>query len=215
MPRGRPQIPRTKEEALEARREQIRKNVQAFRQRKRSVSGVEDGNEEKSEGHTFVSEDQGKANGHVRLEEGHPGGAEHVFGSVQESGSHLSAENSQRLYSKPSSYPGKHVHCQRLNRSLLIPLPPEINPAHLSLDQLASAATIAFYPTNVPSLVGLHWTQTIPLLKNIHPTLDHSILAPLSHANQSCAPATLAATPQPLLLLQGIAGAASCDCATE
>lgn len=94
MPRGRPPIPRTKEEALEVRREQIRKNVQAFRQRKRGLSGVEDENEEKSEGYTFVSEDQGKANGHDRPEGSHPGGAEHVFGSVQEGGSQLLAENS-------------------------------------------------------------------------------------------------------------------------
>ena len=188
MPRGRPPIPRTKEEALEARREQIRKNVKAFRQRKRGVSGVEDGNEGKSEGNTYVSEDQGKTNDHDRPEGGHSGGAEHVFGSVQEGGSQLSAENSQRLYSKPSSYLGKHVHRQHLNRSLFIPLPPEINPAHLSLDQLASAATIAFSPTNVPSLVGPHWTQTIPHLTNIHPTLDHSILAlclmQISHVHQ-------------------------------
>lgn len=46
MPRGRPPILRTKEEALNARREQVRKNVQAFRRRKFELciaNGGEDG----------------------------------------------------------------------------------------------------------------------------------------------------------------------------
>ncbi|KAL2051034.1 hypothetical protein ABVK25_008628 [Lepraria finkii] len=177
MPRGRPPIPRTKEEALEARREQIRKNVRAFRQRKRGVSGVEDGNEEKSEGYTFVSEDQGKANGHDRPEGSHPGGAEHVFGSVQEGGSQLLAENSQKLYSKPSSYPNKHVHRQHLNRSLFILLPPEIKPAHL----LPRPTRLSGYDRLLPYQCTLTCWPTLDAnnasLENIHPTRDHSILA--------------------------------------
>lgn len=41
MPRGRKPIPRTKEEALQVRREQVRKNVQAYRERKKSRERLE------------------------------------------------------------------------------------------------------------------------------------------------------------------------------
>jgi hypothetical protein len=70
---------------------------------------------------------------------------------------------------------------QHLDGRLSTTLPPEINPTYLSLDQLASAVTTAFSATIVPSFVDPRWTQVIPRLANIHPTLDNSILA-LSHA---------------------------------
>ena len=171
MPRGRPPLPRTKEEALEARREQVRKNVQAFRQRKQEQNQSDGRKDKKSEGHAFVVQDLGKANGAL------PKGLEHKRSDVQGADDQLSAGHLPELYSKRSLRSTEHVDDQNFNLSLSIALPREINPAHLSIDQLASTATLAFSPTQTPALVGPHWTQTIPRLTDIHPSLDHSIVA--------------------------------------
>ena len=67
MPRGRPPIPRSKEEALNIRRSQIRKNVQAFRKRQKEeiIEGCPPSRYEE-EGITFVLEDAAQWKGQVR-----------------------------------------------------------------------------------------------------------------------------------------------------
>ena len=68
MPRGRPPFQRTKEDAKMARKAQVRRNVQAYRQRKHSNGRSEDSHPPPKESFTFVLEQWGQSDPPVRLD---------------------------------------------------------------------------------------------------------------------------------------------------
>lgn len=154
MPRGRPPLPLTKEEALNARRDQVRKNVQAFRQRK---SKQQDSNENSA----------GKPEELTLLLDNTP--------HCPDKHRSLDAKTSQHQYNKP---------WRDIDRMSGLPdyylpflLPQEINAAQMSLQQFAANAPKAFMPSGSSSEIGPHWSQVMPLSVGTNPILDLSIQA--------------------------------------
>ena len=172
MPRGRPPLSHTKEEALAARREQVRKNVQAFRRRKQQHTGPVYRYTVKSRSYTFVQENPDRANGH--------GWVDKAFNDQPE----LGLEVVQQLGETPSlPYRPRSVRSQSQSSrtgnsdyetSLSAALPLEINVANLSLQQLVAAATVSYQHSGA---IGPPWTQTPLYLINLDPTLDLSLQA--------------------------------------
>lgn len=190
MPRGRPPIRRTKEEALTARRDQIRKNVQAFRQRKQSQRGPEEsrsGAEEKNL--TFVLEDLGQFNGQDR-------GEKDVSGKKElrcETERYSNDRALSNLIEKTCEEPFSGSPSSDIKGSDCLVLPLEINAAQSSRQQLASNAMSAFLPkphdtSAQPLSTGPHWCQIIPDCVNRNAILDFAIqalcLIQVSHVSQ-------------------------------
>ena len=175
MPRGRPPLHHTKEEALAARREQVRKNVQAFRRRKQQHTEPVDRCTVKSGSYTFVQEKVNGANGHD--------GAEKAFEDQPELGKEVVQQASEAI-SLPYRPRSVCSQTQSLKKgqsyyetSLSVPLPPEIHAANLSLTQLVAAATISFTPRQPSGTIGRHWTETLSVIANINSTLDLTLQA--------------------------------------
>lgn len=175
MPRGRPPLHHTKEEALAARREQVRKNVQAFRRRKQEHTEPVDRCTVKSGTYTFVQENFNGASGH--------GGAEKAFKDepllgvevVQQASEAISLPYRPRsVCSQARSSKEGHLDYET---SLSVPLPLEIHAANLSLKQLVAAATISFTPRQPSGTIGRHWTETLSVIANINSTLDLTLQA--------------------------------------
>ena len=165
MPRGRPSLGRTKEEALAARREQIRKNVQAFRQRKQAHHELDDGSTVKDQGYTFVVENSKRDDDR---------GSKEL--SVRDSGQNPDPIDSVafQLISQMAAIQNNWSGDQSC---LSLALPLELKATKLSLQQLVAGAAHTFCPSKPAGGVGPHWTQTLPLLANLHSTLDLSIQA--------------------------------------
>ena len=175
MPRGRPPLHHTKEEALAARREQVRKNVQAFRRRKQQHTEPVDRCTVKSGIYTFVQEIINGANGHD--------GAEKAFEDQPELGKEVVQQASEAI-SLPYRPRSVCSQTQSLKKgqsdyetSLSVPLPLEIHAANLSLKQLVAAATISFTPRQPSGTIGRHWTETLSVIANINSTLDLTLQA--------------------------------------
>ena len=175
MPRGRPALHHTKEEALAARREQVRKNVQAFRRRKQQHTEPVDRCTVKSGVYTFVQEKSNGANGHD--------GTEKAFEDQPELGKEVVQQASEAI-SLPYRPRSVCSQTQSLNKgqpdydtSLSVPVPLEIHAANLSLKQLVAAATISFTPRQPSGTIGRHWTETLSVIANINSTLDLTLQA--------------------------------------
>ena len=175
MPRGRPPLHHTKEEALAARREQVRKNVQAFRRRKQQQTEPVGRCTVKSGVYTFVQENINGANGHDGAEKAFEDQPELGKEVVQQAGEAISlpfrprsvCSQTQSLEKSQSDY----------ETSLSVPLPLEIHAANLSLKQLVAAATISFTPRQPSGTIGRHWTETLSVIANINSTLDLTLQA--------------------------------------
>ena len=175
MPRGRPRLHHTKEEALAARREQVRKNVQAFRRRKQQHIEPVERCTVKRKSYTFVQEKISETNGY--------GGAEKAFEDQPEQGIEVVQQASEAL-----SLPYRpHSVCSQIQlskkgyldyeTSLPGALPLEIHAANLSFKQLVAAATIPFTPRQPSGTTGRHWTETLSVIANINSTLDLTLQA--------------------------------------
>ena len=174
MPPGRPPIARTKEEALTVRREQIRKNVQAFRKRKRAQMGS-DGNclVAKEEGDNFVLEELAHS-GNQALSLTPSGKKTSNSVDTKQPEYHLNSstpcpETAQKPFSKPN------LPIMTTNIDDLTSLPPSVNTGPATLQQLASTVACTFSLDNAPT--AAHWSQMVPFLVNRNRTLDLSIQA--------------------------------------
>ena len=157
MPRGRPPKNRTKEEAVSARREQVRKNVQAFRERKRlQQRSVEDDAPKTLEEDRVIDK------------------AEHVSVAKEDEAIDGSDHTSD-------------AEINNVENSVIIPdvrqslatwtrLSPEISHPRLSRQQFVSNCVVAFKPDSNLN-TGPHWTETLPEIVNQDSTLDFSIQA--------------------------------------
>lgn len=164
MPRGRPPKNRTREEAVNARREQVRKNVQAFRERKRlqqqhkevagpaESEGISKGDDQarsKDKCNDSIFEDQ------QDVVEGHDGNA--VSGKADLK-SDLNLLNNNRSLAPWSG------------------MPPGIRYPQLSRQQFVSNCVAAFKPESKLN-TGPHWTETLPEIVNKDSILDFAIQA--------------------------------------
>ena len=156
MPRGRPPIPRTKEQALTVRRQQTRKNVQAFRKRRKaSKSPQECSLEVEGNAFTFVLEELGRND----------------------------VENPCRMSPSPTLCPNKaRPKHQTLGAESKLGcsdlLPPCIDYGPASLQQLASNVAWSLFPVSTDQpLPVVHWSQVFPTLVNRNSTLDCAIQA--------------------------------------
>lgn len=157
MPRGRPPKNRTKEEAVSARREQVRKNVQAFRERKRlQQRSVED------DAARNIEEDR------VVDEVGSPSGEK----------DDQVTDGSDRTSDAEINDVDDSVIIPNFRRSLATwtHLSPEISHPQLSRQQFVSNCVVAFKPDSNLN-TGPHWTETLPEIVNQDSTLDFSIQA--------------------------------------
>ena len=194
MPRGRPPLQRTKEDAKIARKAQVRRNVQAYRQRKHSNGSSEDSHPPPKEPFTFVLEQWGQSDPPVRLdahldtlpalplkqhcdyaEDGHGGRFVH----------HSAKSDAHSKVTQDSTMFGGFKY--------LVEIPPEINAAQVFRQQFTSNAANTFLLARknrdtLSSETGPHWAQIIPNLVNRNDVLDYSIqalcLMQISHVKQ-------------------------------
>ena len=155
MPRGRPPISRTKEEALTVRREQIRKNVQAFRRRKQAQDESDKGRGDDEEGgYTFVPEELEPPRWQRPPQQ--------------------EAVRTLNIRQRGNEPPPTGVRQEPVQTPLL-PLAPLIDNGPASLQQFTSNVAYTFPPGN--AVTGAHWSQVVPRLVNRDRTLDLSIQA--------------------------------------
>lgn len=167
MPRGRPPLPRTKEEALNTRREQVRKNVQAFRQKKKWQRDLNA--DTRGEGLTLVSENVRHWTDECRTL------APKALPEL-----HLDDKKDTIIIEKrPNGRSWGQEAASNDIKGIQFPfvLPQQINAARMSLQQLASNASSAFVPSGSSTEIGPHWSQMFPALVNTNPILDLSIQA--------------------------------------
>ena len=141
MPRGRPPIQRTKEEARVARRAQVRRNVQAYRQRKNY--GARSGNPHlpPPEPFTFVQEHSGESASTKPLNKDLDDPPEQHCDFVD----HDQARHLLGPFDKVKKHPTSSRDPVTIESfEYLFDLPPEINAAQVSRQQLTANAATAF-----------------------------------------------------------------------
>ena len=190
MPRGRPPIQRTKEEAKIARRAQVRRNVQAYRQRKNF--GARSGNAHlpPQEPFTFVREQWGESASTSPLDKDLDDPPEQHCDLVERD----QARHLLGPFGKVRKHPTtSHDPVTIQSFEYLFDIPPEINASQVSRQQLTANAATAFLSAqeknNTVSLeTGPHWSDLIPDLVNRNDVLDSSIqalcLMQISHVKQ-------------------------------
>ena len=171
MARGRPRKNRTAEEAVVERREQVRKNVQAFRERKRlhkEQGNAEEGNESaEARGRSEVSITVGEPLDMVLPSDGEY--SESIDAASARSVPTPSQQVSTGFVSSPDD-------AQAI--ALWIQLPAQISHAQLSRQQFVSNCLSAFRLESCPTSAGKtgpHWCETLPGIVNKDNTLDLSI----------------------------------------
>lgn len=190
MPRGRPPIQRSKDEAKTIRRDQVRRNVQAYRIRKHFSSPSEEVQAPPKDSVTFILEPGGQHDSPRLMSAG--------LDATPEQQCDLKKRGHGRrlvIHSGEEGAPAKIN--QDLNTSespdYVVKMPSEINAAQVSRQQFTSNAAIAFLPTQqnrcAESLgTGPHWSQLIPDLVNKNDVLDSAIqalcLMQISHIKQ-------------------------------
>lgn len=179
MPRGRPPIQRTKEEAKIARRAQVRRNVQAHRLRKHSSGRTEKSEITSKEPFKFVFEQWVQHDSPRLLNTDVDALPEQQEDLVKVDRDPQTVDPFGKI--KPSS---EMNQSSRMYGSFqcLVEIPPEINPAQVSRQQLTSNAATAFlFAQQNPDIASLetgpHWVQMIPELVNRNDVLDCSIQA--------------------------------------
>ena len=188
MARGRKPIQRTKEEAQKARREQVRRNVQAFRQRKNAPKIESESYSDKEKQWTFVED--GLASDVRNLQLVEKGNLSVSDLSLESKSSYLSADlDDQMTRSLPWCSSGPHdtrthsVRSRRLkNAKNCERLPPEINSAKVSRQQLVSNSAEIFLPGSgliSPQFdqIGPHWIHLLPVMVNKCSVMDTAVQA--------------------------------------
>ena len=179
MPLGRPPIQRTKEEAKIARRAQVRRNVQAYRQRKHSSSRSERCQTPSKQPLTFLFEQWGQGDS-SRLLDTDPDSPH------QQQYDLMKHNHGRRIVGHSGDFKASSNRDQELTISGAfndyVDIPPEINAAHVSRQQITSYDATAFLPAHqngdaVSLATGPRWTQLIPELINKNDVLDSSIQA--------------------------------------
>lgn len=179
MPRGRPPIQRTNEEAKLARRAQVRRNVQAYRQRKHSSGRSDESPIASKKPYTFVLEQRGRHKPSHLLDTDLDPPPEQQYDLMKNDRGRRLVGCSGKV--KASSKIDQDSTMFRSFKSL-VELPPEINAAQVSRQQFTSNAATTFLPVQqgrdpVALETGPHWAQLIPDLVNINHVLDSSIQA--------------------------------------
>ena len=187
MARGRKPIQRTKEEAQNARREQVRRNVQAFRRRNNApkVGSVSDSDRGK---HWTFTEDSlpptARNTQHEKNSEKAPrpgrGQGKHIsLIDVDSQPSPLAPLCPNELYAADSE---RILSFGPREAELSKPLPPEIDSAIVSRQQFVANSVQIFLPDYVKQsarsdATGPHWVYTLPTLVNADDILDSSVQA--------------------------------------
>ena len=190
MPRGRPPIQRSKEEARVARRAQVRRNVQAYRQRKNS--GARGGNPHlpPQEPFIFVWEQWAKSSSTSPLDKDLDDPPDRHCDFVKHTQARHSPAPSRKVKKNPTT---SRDPVTMVSFEYLFGLPPEINAAQVSRQQLTANAATAFLSAQekmktVSREIGPHWSDLIPDLVNRNDVLDSSIqalcLMQISHIKQ-------------------------------
>ncbi len=183
MPRGRPPLPRTKEEALTARREQIRRNVQAFRARKQAWKASDEVHTYKNkDSYTFVPEEVGQFGSGDRSQR------LPVEREVLQPGT-TQCKDESPLSTLIQDVSKRNSRKSLQGRVITNPnhgfLPPHVDSRPAALQQFTSNVVCTFSPDDASTT--LHWSQLMPSLVNRTETLDLSIralcLLQISHAN--------------------------------
>ena len=173
MPRGRPPIPRSTEEALRARREQVRNNVQAFRKRKQAgIKTLECHTAKDVDDYTSVQDGGQEYSDHNQSQEAPPeDGAPQQHAVQLNRSSSLSGllQNQPMQLFSTSNEPSISSQIQP------IVLPPLIDSGPTSLQQFTSNVATRFCPDSITT--GAHWFQIVPSFVNRDQTLDLSIQA--------------------------------------
>ena len=164
MPRGRPPNYRTKEEAVNARRDQVRRNVQAFRERKRLQK------------HQEIPTSQVKGPSALQVCDQNLWEDELPESCVAGESDHVNDNGS--VEEVANSLHNSIVASQAVNRTLSLrtKLPPEINRSPVSRQQFVANCVTAFKPAS-RSKTGLHWAQVLPKVVNRDRALDLAIQA--------------------------------------
>ncbi len=178
MPLGRPPIQRTKEEAKIARRAQVRRNVQAYRQRKHSSGRSEGCRTPSKQSLTFVFEQWGHGDSSRLLDTDPDPPPEQQYDLMKhDHGRRLVGLSGDLKASSNKDQESSRLRCF----NDYVDIPPEINTAQVSRQQFTSYAASAFLPQQngdaVSFATGPHWTQLIPELVNKNDVLDSSIQA--------------------------------------
>lgn len=187
MARGRKPIQRTKEEAQKVRREQVRRNVQAFRRRKHApIEECESGSDR---GKHWASVEDSLAPNAQNIEHNQNGGiaprpdfeqGKHVQSIAVDRQPSLSTLWSPKESSVTDSWRDQSFEPKETELSK--PLPPEIHSAKVSRQQFVSNSVQIFLPdygkrSGRSGETGPHWVYTLPILINTDNVLDSSIQA--------------------------------------
>ena len=185
MARGRSPIQRTKEEAQKARREQVRRNVQAFRQRKNALKLEQDCDSHKEKHWTFVEDGLALVNRTSRLAE--KSNLTASVSSVDYISLFLSELDLRTKGSIPRCSSRSHdteiqpIQSHRLQHARYSEsLPPEIRSATLSRQQLVSNSAQIFLPGSCSAQsnqIGPHWVHILPIMINKCKVMDTAVQA--------------------------------------
>ena len=167
MPRGRPPIQRSEEEAKIARRAQVRRNVQAYRLRKHSNGISGESQVLPKEPFSFVFEEWGQDDFTRPLDTNLNTPPEQQYNFTRHDGGRRLVDHSCKINASSEINQNSPMF-RKLN--LLAEIPPEIN----------AARPTAFLPTvqNGDPLsleTGPHWAQLIPDLVNTNDVLDSTL----------------------------------------
>ncbi|KAM0805873.1 hypothetical protein BDR22DRAFT_884286 [Usnea florida] len=188
MPRGRPPIERTQEEARVARRAQVRRNVQAYRQRKDSSATSENPHLPPQEPFTFVQEQWGESTSRIPLDKDLDD-QKHCDFIEHDQTRHLLGPFGKVRKNPTTSRDPVTIESFKY----LFDIPPEINAAQVFRQQLTANAATAFLSAQekkntITWDIGPHWSDLIPDLVNRNNVLDSSIqalcLMQISHVKQ-------------------------------
>jgi len=191
MPRGRPPKDRTKEEALSERREQVRRNVQAFRRRQHVRKHGDESTPEGSKENQFEASDDQTSDHSKETTKDSP------LTKNPHSNLIIRILNGKQndlclLESQETNNDVSNDDVVQVFESWSV-LPPEMNHARISRQQFVYNCAIVFDSAADSSALSVlatepHWTQTFPGMVNINTVLDLSIqaicLMQLGHVNQ-------------------------------
>ena len=158
-----------------ARRTQVRRNVQAFRQRKRSPTKSNESHEERHEDITFVIEDWGQQDSGENTQNASGSKRNRQVEALQPN---VDERHKQNGFLKSRKKWKQKTEADESTQFLysLACLPWEINGARVSRQQFVSNVAKPFTQQTAVSS-GLHWAQTIPVMVNRNEILDLCIQA--------------------------------------
>ena len=187
MARGRKPIQRTVEEAQKARREQVRRNVQAFRQRKNALKLEQECDSHKEKHWIFVEDGLALVDRTSKLaEKSNLTPSDSSVGCTSLFLSELDLRTKGSIPRCSSRSHNTSIHPiqshQLKNARNFESLPPEIHSATLSRQQLVSNSAEIFFPgSGMASAqfnqIGPHWVHILPIMVNNCKVMDTAVQA--------------------------------------